>query len=97
MVSKRLLASCSLVLFDFGKPTAAHCDCSSTYTEQPQLLWTIHVDHMPKLLLLTPKPLFFHLLCCYVVAAIGLQFEMRVLGNVTSNHKDIAYVVQGLM
>lgn len=39
MVSKRLLASCSLVLLDLGKPTAAHCDCRSTYTEQPQLLW----------------------------------------------------------
>lgn len=95
MVSNRLLASCSLVLFDFGKPTAAHCDCSSTYTEQPQQLWTIHVDHMPELLLLTPTSLFFHLLCC--AAAIGLQFEMRVLGDVVSNHKDIASVVQGLM
>ncbi len=43
MVSKRLLASCSLVLLDLGRPTAAHCDCSSTYTQQPQLLslmWT---------------------------------------------------------
>ena len=40
MVSKRLLASCSLVLLDLGRPTAAHCDCSSTYTEQPEvLLW----------------------------------------------------------
>ena len=38
MVSKRLLASCSLVLLDLGRPTAAHCDCSSTYTEQPRLL-----------------------------------------------------------
>ncbi len=72
MVSKRLLASCSLVLLDLGKPTAAHCDCSSTYTEQPQIvvmdvgkwLWPKDMNHMTNLFLLKCKPLSVYVLIC---------------------------------
>ena len=67
MVSKRLLASCSLVLLDLGRPTAAHCDCSSTYTEHPQLLswmWPMDVNHMPDLFLLKSKPVSTYVLFC---------------------------------
>lgn len=67
MVSKRLLASCSLVLLDLGRPTAAHCDCSSTYIEHPQLLswmWRMDVNHMPDLFLLKSKPVSAYVLFC---------------------------------